>query len=110
MLKLSHLKNNTRTLKVEWGGETVNFTYKPGEITPALGVEMADEETKAPLVMALGRALVTWDVLDDDTLLPADITETLLMSLPSGFLNTMLRAIMADALVGEAKGATSGAG
>ncbi len=110
MVKLSHLKKNTRNLSVQWAGESVNFSYRPGEITPALGIEMADEEAKAPLVMALNRALASWDVLDDDTLLPVDISETVLMSFPTSFLNALLRAIMTDTLVGEAKGATSGAG
>lgn len=108
-IKVSHLKKNTRPLEVEFAGEKVQFSYRPGEITPALGVEMADEDTKAPLVMALGRALVSWDVLDDDTLLPVAISEEVLMSFPSAFLNALLREIMADTLVGKPSSATSGA-
>ena len=108
-IKVSHLKKNTRPLEVEFAGESVKFSYRPGEITPALGVEMADEDTKAPLVMALGRALVSWDVLDDDTLLPVAISEEVLMSFPSAFLNALLREIMADTLVGKPSSATSGA-
>jgi hypothetical protein len=109
-IKVSHLKKNTRPLFTDYAGERVNFSYIPGEITPALGVEMADEDTKAPLVLALSKALVSWDVLDDDTLLPVPITEEVLMSFPSAFLNALLREVMADTLVGKASSATSGAG
>ena len=100
-IKVSHLKKNTRPLTIEFAGEKVNFTYGPGEITPALGVEMADEDTKTPLVMAPNRALASWDVLDDETMLPVAITEDVLMSFPSAFLNPLLRETMADSLVGK---------
>ncbi len=109
-IKVSHLKKLTKSLTIDWDGEKVAFAYKPGEITPALSVEMADEDTKAPLVFALLKTLASWDVLDDDTLLPIEISEDVLMGFPSAFLNTILRAIIRDNAVGEDKSATSGAG
>lgn len=109
-IKVSHLKKNSRTLTIDWDGEKVAFAYKPGEITPALSIEMSDEDTKAPLVFALSKTLASWDVLDDDTMLPIAITDEILMGFPSAFLNTILRAIIRDNTVGEESSATSGAG
>ncbi len=109
-IKVSHLKKSTKSLTIDWDGEKVLFAYRPGEITPALSVEMTDEDTKAPLVFTLLKVLASWDVLDDDTMQPIEITEDVLMGFPSAFLNAILKAIIQDYTVGEGKSATSGAG
>ena len=109
-ITLAHLKRNTRTLAVEFAGETVTCTYSPGEITPSLGLELADEGLQLPVVHALQRLLKSWDVLDDDSMLPVPVAEDVLQSLPTEFLNAVLRAIMQDVAVGKTNGATSAAG
>ncbi len=109
-LKFSDLKNNRKTLDVPYEGDVVHLVYKPGEVTPTLGQEMADEKNKMPAVMALCRVIASWDVeddalpkVDDEHYPPRAITEAVLAGLPSPFLNTLLRAIFEDTVVGKAK-------
>jgi hypothetical protein len=109
-IKLSDLKKNVRSVPVSYMGETLNVTYRPNAITPTLGQEMDDPRTKMPLVLALSRALVSWDVIDDATGKPVPITPECLADFGSGLLNAILRDISADMLVGKALSATSAAG
>jgi len=108
-LTLAHLKRNTRTLVLEYAGEQVNVTYKPGAMTPALSLEMADPATNLPVVTVLEQTLVSWDVVDDD-MLPLPVTHDTLIMLPSDFLGAVFGALMEDVSVGKPSGATSGAG
>ena len=108
-ITISHLKRNTRTIAVDFMGEQVNITYKPGEMTPALSLEMADVETRLPIVTVLERTVTAWDVMDDD-MRPLPITRATLLELPSAFLAAVFDALMEDVSVGKPSGATSGAG
>ncbi len=100
-LTLGALKRNLRTLgPLDYAGEKVTFSYRPGEVTPALGSEM--EEDKRPLVMALLRALVTWDVMEDDGKTPLELKEDVLIQLPTHFLNFVMNAIYKDTVEGKA--------
>ena len=108
-LTLAHLKKNTRTLTLTYAGEEVNVTYRPGAMTPALSLEMADPATNLPVVTVLEQTLVSWDVLDDD-LTPLPVTHDTLIELPSDFLSVVFSALMEDFSVGKPSGATSGAG
>lgn len=109
-LTIGHLQRNTRNLTFEFLGETVNVTYRPGALTPALSVEIADAATQLPIVTALERLLVSWDVLGEDGQTPLPITHAVLVSLPSEFLSTVFSAVMGDTTVGKATGVTSDAG
>jgi hypothetical protein len=96
-LSYAHLKKNVRTIDFDYDGEEVVITYKPMEISPALGQEMASEETKEPLVLALDRALVKWDVVEnegDTEPMPCDAE--VLRGFGSRFLNAIMQAIMKD--------------
>ena len=108
-LTLAHLKRNTRTLVLEYAGEQVNVTYKPGAMSPALSLEMADPATNLPVVTVLEQTLVSWDVIGDDAQ-PLAVDHDTLLTLPSDFLGTVFSALMDDVSVGKPSGATSGAG
>jgi hypothetical protein len=110
---LRQLKRNVRTIPVEYAELTINITYRPSEITPALGQEMADTETDLPLVLGLERALIGWDIVQsDDDPTPVPITRAVLTGPGIGtpLLNAMWSAITRDMLVGNWSSATSGAG
>ena len=100
-LTLNGLRNNRQTLTVSYAGETVEFVYKPGAVTPALGAMLTDPDNKQPLVLALGKAIESWNVLDDATGKPVDVSEALLETLPTQFLNVLLAAIYRDIQPGK---------
>lgn len=116
-MRLSELQKNVRTLDLEFAGETLTFAYRPGEVTPAFSDALGTE--KQPLVWALSKCMVSWD-LKDDRDAPADtdeaslpvlpLTEQVLSNLATPFLRALLFCILDDVNVGEAFKATSKAG
>jgi hypothetical protein len=100
-LTLNGLRNNRQVLTVQYAGETVEFTYQPGAVTPALGALLADPENTQPLVTALISALDSWNLIDDETGRPAIISPELLETLPTKFLNLLLSAIYRDIQPGK---------
>jgi hypothetical protein len=108
---LGQLKRNLRTVPVEYMGLTINVTYRPSEITPSFGRDLGPEDSV--LVVLLCKALVSWDVFEDDemkVMLPI-VPENLSGSgLGSGFLNAIVQAITLDSMVGKANGAISDVG
>ncbi len=111
-MNLSHLEQNLRPLEVEFAGETLKFSYKPAAATPAFYDGLGAE--KQPLVWALSKVLVSWDLVDDQAPTPnpynaptVPLTEQRLMELPVPFLRTVFRAILDDLSVGEPFGAPS---
>lgn len=88
---LAELQSNTRTLSVDYDGETVTIVYRPGVLTPAT----SDEFGKQATVEQLETMLVSWDVLDEKgKALP--VSRELLDALPARFLAHLSGAILGD--------------
>ncbi len=109
-MNLSHLEQNVRPLELQFAGETLHFSYRPAAVTPAFSAGLGTE--KQPLVWALSKALVAWDLTEADgpnaATLP--LTEQRLLELPTAFLRAVLHAILDDVNVGEPFGTPSKAG
>ena len=90
-ISVSELQKNVRTLTVDYDGETVTISYRPGVITPAT----SDEFNKQAAVEQLESLLVSWDLLDEkEKTLP--VSKELLDALPARFLAHLMSAIMGD--------------
>ena len=97
----SHLKKNMRTVDVDYFGDTVRVVYKPSEITPTVLAEMNDAAEEGDHMFTpsiLARALVSWDLAEDES----DLTKIVpivfdeLKDLESPFLATVLTQITED--------------
>lgn len=87
-MKLSELLKKTRTIEVVYQGEVVSVTYLVNVVTPGFLTDAPD------LVEQVKRAVVEWDVLDDDghRLPPDRVAE----HLPLAFLKLVLEAVIED--------------
>ncbi|GIV81729.1 MAG: hypothetical protein KatS3mg051_1083 [Anaerolineae bacterium] len=99
-ISIADLKKKTRTVRVEYLGETVTVDYRPGALTPEAQVRMGQvqDTAESARVMAeyLADTLVSWDVLDEDGKAPVAITTEFLMQCPSSFLGAIVQAILED--------------
>ena len=108
-ITLSDLKANTRTCPCEYGGETINLTYRPSVVTPDFGTG----ESQSFLADSLLALLTAWDIYEDAaytimTPITAEVLNSDAIGLP--LLRAMFDAIMLDVLPGKRNGATSAAG
>lgn len=98
-ISLADLTRKTRTVVVDFDGDTINVTYAPGRLTP--GVEsrltQANEDGRPASGVAdeLARLLLSWDIMGDDGA-PAPITSDLLHELPTALLLRIVAAIGED--------------
>ncbi len=112
-MKLSDLYNEERELAVKIDdGEPLVVRYRPGAVTAGslLGLDKikTNIDVAGELVARLDKALISWDLTEDGHELP--VNETTLQLLPMKVLREIYSAIISDATLGEAKGATSAAG
>lgn len=96
----SALKGKLRTINVNYLGDNVAITYRPGEMTPRKTSEIVEQaqtgEVANPTVELLLNALVSWEIVDDQGKeLP--VTRELLEDAPGPFLNAISEAIGEDA-------------
>lgn len=99
-ISLADLTTATRLVAVEYDGQTVNVTYYPGRLTPAVEARLnqanADNRPAGGVADELARIVAGWDVLDEKGK-PAPVTADLLRDLPTRFLLALVSAIGADA-------------
>lgn len=99
-LSINHMKNDKRVLSIEYAGETVNFTYKPSELTPTILGELREANEQGNdnfTVQVLCKLIVVWDVTDDATPpVTLEIIPEVLGDLPSAFLSAILTACTED--------------
>jgi hypothetical protein len=113
-ITLMQLRERERRIEVEYSGQTLGVTYTPGAVTPELVSQVAAREGEPgseveTMVMALERAVVEWEVLDEqDEKLPP--TPEVMRRLPISFLAAVFFGILGDMKVGEVSGGTSDGG
>ncbi len=99
-ISLNHLKNDKRSVDVEYSGDSVHLVYRPSELTPTVMAEMRDANEDGNdyfTVEILCKLLLEWDVMDaGDPPTPLPIVFDELKSLPSAFLSTLLTACTED--------------
>lgn len=105
-LNLSHLAANVRELELDFAGEKLTFTYRPAKVTPAFSDALGYE--RQPLVWALAKAVVKWDLMDgpkgEET--TVSLTEQSLMTVPIPILRAVLNRVLDDTNSGEPFAAT----
>lgn len=115
-IQLADLMRNQRTVTVDFHGETLDVTYRPGAMTPDLGSRAAADRN-APIALILSELVSRWDLYEQDAegnQIRVPLTYERLRLLPTQFLVAVQRAINADSYGTEEtsknSGATSGAG
>lgn len=110
MLTLSQLKNDKADCDMEYAGETVQITYRPGRFTPAFVAEMTEWQKKAGetdaqfLVKVLLDLMLGWDVTEEEGGPVMAITAESLSQFPFSFLSALLQALLSDAAMGKQTG------
>lgn|SRR5690606_25094579 len=102
-IRISDLVKETRPLSIplddEDGEETLNITYRPSAMTPAVEAEMHQAISRrqggAALVAPLSHLIVTWDVVDEAGE-PLPVTTEVLNMLPIDFLSRIITEIGRD--------------
>ncbi len=102
-MKLSSITRSTKTFTMEFDGESLEVTYRPGALTDALSDEYdkreeaakTSEEKGAALAYFLSQVLVEWDVQDDHGKKIAP-TEKFIATLPPRFRWRVFNAIYED--------------
>ena len=117
-IKLTDLRKSTRTLAVEYEGETANVQYRPSALTPYLqmvlldwyvGEESADRKYKTTLndvLDAFTNLVATWDVLDESGK-PLPVNRQWVRQMPTQFIATIIGSILEDIRSPKANGAIS---
>ena len=101
---LSKYRNVTKLVQVDFDGEIINVTYRPGEVTPARLTNLRREQQEAvdrgeplPEGEAWARNLSMiekWDIMGDDGPLP--LTPEVLEEIPTVILKTIYQAVLED--------------
>lgn len=100
-LSVSQLTGQSeRTVKLQFLGEEINITYRPGAYTP--------EFEELTIFDGLLRIVSAWDLLGDDGQ-PYPLTREALQVLPSPFLTAVWRRIAEDVRLDPTKPAASSA-
>jgi hypothetical protein len=104
--------DTTKTVTVEFAGETMDVTYRIGAMSRATirRFETAkDEEQVDAAITFITEVVSAWEVVDlDGAVLP--IPEEVLSSLPIDFLTAIIGAVMTDVQVPKASEDSSFAG
>lgn len=103
-ISVSHIKNNTRSVDVPFGDETIHIVYRPSEWTPSIEKEWQDSEGSATenMLQFLSRLVIDWDIYEDDEetkKLP--ITPESLEVLPTQIGMGIIRAVSDDSTAGK---------
>lgn len=118
-IKLTDLKNQRRTIEVEFFGETGTATYMPGAITEQMFADVQAAQTaqdENSLNALLARLVVSWDVVDEKgEMIPIrngkeNAPAPELSGVPIPFKAAVLQQVMADVVPNRQSAATSGAG
>lgn len=108
-ITLTSLRENRRTVQIQFDEITFNVTYRPGSITPDFGAAEKADKTKPWLVDMLLRLIDTWDIFEDDAqTVRVPITAEMLGSEAFGvpLLRVMYDAILDDAFLPKASRAS----
>lgn len=97
-MRLSEMRAKVKQATIDYDGETVDFGYKPGEITLDLMdsvQEKADSGDKTSVALLLEPMLDWWDVLDEsDERLPTDAAT--IRQMPMAFLTALMQKMTGE--------------
>lgn len=97
-INLNHLKNDKRTITVDYFGDSVNIVYRPSVLTPAAEAKIRDENESGDnkvFLQTLCDLFVEWDVLDEKNE-PLPIVPDIMNELPTSFLTHLLQGCRED--------------
>lgn len=96
-ISLANIKNDKRTVTVNYFGDTCEVTYKPSALTPTVENELREAEDNSVLIDTLCDMLTAWDVLGEDGA-PLPIEVKVLNSLPNALLGAIMQGCREDML------------
>ena len=105
-INIAKAQEETRTVTVEYGGESADVVFYPRRLTPSLLRSVKGGEDVDSVITVLARFVASWDVLGADGQ-PLPPTAEVMSEFPLDFLSAVLEATMQKTVPGEARGATS---
>lgn len=100
-IRVSALTADRRTIKVDFGDDTLNLTYKPSAVNAVQEARELEEREKGQVLLAQARSLAeiitSWDVQDDDGK-PLPVSADVMAPLGLDFTAKVTRAILDDLL------------
>ncbi|AZF90301.1 MAG: hypothetical protein BPHS0_15 [Phage 5P_3] len=114
-LRLSSLKKSLRTITMEWDDNTLNVTYRLGEVTPERADRLAamfeesraEDRSNAEIWADILAVVESWDILGDDGN-PLPVTAETLAQIPITILRGIAEEITEDARPMKKKSRASG--
>jgi hypothetical protein len=96
---LGNIINDRATAQATYMGDTLDFKYRPGMITPNTYAKLQNDQTVDELAEFFTAAIVTWNLTETDengdkrTL---EVTTEVVRRLPMGLIRSIANAIMSD--------------
>ena len=106
-LTLSNATKRTKTIDIDYDGETVAVTFYPRAMTHSLikSMQASDTDNISGITDALTHLVASWDVLDDaGNQLPP--TVEVMQGFPVDFMGAVFTGIVQAMQPGEANGTT----
>lgn len=97
-ISLNHIKNDKRSIAIDYNGDTLNLTYKPSELTPAIEAEIREEALEGRndrLIETVCKMVIQWDLLDEAGE-PLPLEPEIVRDLPSAFLYAIQQGCRED--------------
>lgn len=106
-IRLSALTADRRPLRVAFGDDALNLTYKPSAVNAVQEARELEEREKGLHLAAQARSLAeiiaSWDLQDDDGQ-PVPVSAAVVGALGLDFTSKVTRAILADLLPNQKTG------
>ena len=109
-MDLGNIINDRATAQATFLGETLDFKYRPGMITPTSYARLQDEQSVDELATFFAGVIVSWNLTEkrDGEAVTLDVTEDVIKRLPMGLIRALTHAVMADVPQREVGNESSG--
>ena len=99
-MDLGNIINDRASGQAPYMGDTLDFKYRPGMITPNTYAKLQADQTVDELAGFFASAIVTWDLTETDPTSGEkrrlEVTEETVRKLPMGLIRSIANAIMSD--------------
>lgn len=98
-MDLGNIINDRATAQAEYMGDTLDFKYRPGMITPNTYSKLQSNDSVEDLSEFFSKAIVSWDLTSTDEhgeKQRIEVTAEVFAQLPMGLIRSIATAIMKD--------------
>lgn len=94
-LNLANIKNDKRTVTINYFGEECQVTYKPSVLTPTVEDELRAAEDTGALIETLCDMITAWEVVGENGE-PLPIAPEVMGGLPNALLGAIMQGCRED--------------